>query len=73
MRATLIIPAAGRGRRMGGGTPKVYRLLRGVPVLLRTLRRTAAQEIRHMALKGNRLRRMDGDHAPSRRGDARLR
>lgn len=29
----LIIPAAGNGTRMGGGTPKQYRLLAGKPVL----------------------------------------
>ena len=37
MRVSLIIPAAGRGRRMGGGVPKAYRLLRGTPLLLRSL------------------------------------
>jgi 2-C-methyl-D-erythritol 4-phosphate cytidylyltransferase len=37
-----ILPAAGFGTRMGGESPKQYRLLDGVPVLLFTLRRLAA-------------------------------
>lgn len=34
---SLIIPAAGMGKRMGTKTPKPYLLLKGVPVLERTL------------------------------------
>ena len=37
-----ILPAAGFGTRMGGDSPKQFRLLDGVPVLLFTLRRLAA-------------------------------
>ena len=37
MRVSLIIPAAGKSLRMGGGIPKIYRPLKGVPVLLRSL------------------------------------
>lgn len=37
MRISLIIPAAGKSRRMGGGVPKIHRPLKGVPVLLRSL------------------------------------
>lgn len=32
-----VVPAAGSGRRMGGGSPKQFLLLGGVPVLVRTL------------------------------------
>ena len=35
-----ILPAAGFGTRMGGESPKQFRLLDGVPVLLFTLRAT---------------------------------
>jgi 2-C-methyl-D-erythritol 4-phosphate cytidylyltransferase len=37
-----ILPAAGFGTRMGADSPKQYRLLDGVPVLIFTLRRLAA-------------------------------
>ena len=37
-----IVPAAGFGTRMGGESPKQFRLLDGVPLLLFTLRRLAA-------------------------------
>jgi len=40
---TAIIPAAGSGRRMGGGTPKQFQPLAGVPVLIHTLRLFAAE------------------------------
>lgn len=35
---SVIIPAAGSGKRMGGGTAKQFLPLRGVPVLVRTVR-----------------------------------
>lgn len=35
----LVVPAAGRGRRLGGDRPKQYRLLEGRPVLAHTLSR----------------------------------
>ncbi|HEY7636780.1 MAG TPA: 2-C-methyl-D-erythritol 4-phosphate cytidylyltransferase [Gemmatimonadales bacterium] len=34
----VVLVAAGRGTRLGGGTPKQYHVLAGVPVLLRALR-----------------------------------
>jgi 2-C-methyl-D-erythritol 4-phosphate cytidylyltransferase len=34
----VVIVAAGQGTRLGGGTPKQYRLLAGVPLLLRAVR-----------------------------------
>lgn len=37
MRTTIIIPAAGSGQRFGGGLPKQYRLLGGIPVIVRTV------------------------------------
>ncbi|MDR0788484.1 MAG: 2-C-methyl-D-erythritol 4-phosphate cytidylyltransferase [Gemmatimonadota bacterium] len=37
-RVAAVVVAAGSGRRLGGGTPKQYRPLAGVPVLLRALR-----------------------------------
>jgi 2-C-methyl-D-erythritol 4-phosphate cytidylyltransferase len=37
-----ILPAAGLGTRMGGDSPKQFRLLDGVPVLVFTLRRLAS-------------------------------
>src|SRR5882724_5715940 len=37
-----ILPAAGMGTRMGGESPKQFRLLDGVPLLIFTLRRLAA-------------------------------
>src|SRR3954469_18096356 len=40
-----ILPAAGFGTRMGGDSPKQFRLLDGVPVLVFTLRRLAASPL----------------------------
>lgn len=37
MKATVLIPAAGQGRRMGGARNKQYLELRGKPILARTL------------------------------------
>jgi 2-C-methyl-D-erythritol 4-phosphate cytidylyltransferase len=34
---SVVIPAGGRGRRMGGKTPKQFLLLGGVPILERTI------------------------------------
>jgi 2-C-methyl-D-erythritol 4-phosphate cytidylyltransferase len=36
-RAAVVIVAAGRGVRAGGGLPKQYRMLRGKPVLAHTV------------------------------------
>ncbi|MFQ3787952.1 2-C-methyl-D-erythritol 4-phosphate cytidylyltransferase [Halomonas sp. A29] len=38
-RLWLVVPAAGRGRRMGAGLPKQYLMLDGLPVLAHTLAR----------------------------------
>jgi 2-C-methyl-D-erythritol 4-phosphate cytidylyltransferase len=37
-----VVPAAGRGARLGGERPKQYQLVDGVPLLLRTLERLAS-------------------------------
>lgn len=37
MSVTAVVPAAGLGHRVGGAVPKQFRLLRGVPILTRTL------------------------------------
>jgi 2-C-methyl-D-erythritol 4-phosphate cytidylyltransferase len=44
MTVLAIIPAAGMGVRMGGGTPKQFLSLDGVPVFVHTLRKFAASE-----------------------------
>jgi 2-C-methyl-D-erythritol 4-phosphate cytidylyltransferase len=38
MKTIVIIPAGGAGRRMGGGIPKQYLSLAGIPILVHTLR-----------------------------------
>lgn len=43
-----VVPAAGVGRRMGGGIPKQYRSLRGRPVIAHALARLAA----HARIRG---------------------
>lgn len=42
MSLSAIIVAAGSGQRLGGGLPKQYRMLGGVPLLTRAVRRIAA-------------------------------
>jgi 2-C-methyl-D-erythritol 4-phosphate cytidylyltransferase len=44
MSVLAIIPAAGLGVRMGGGTPKQFLSLEGVPIFIHTLRKFAASE-----------------------------
>ena len=39
MRVVALIPAAGRGRRMGADRPKAFLLLRGLPLLVHTLQK----------------------------------
>jgi 2-C-methyl-D-erythritol 4-phosphate cytidylyltransferase len=47
----VVLVAAGQGSRLGGTTPKQYRLLRGVPILLRSLRPfTAHPEVAQVAV-----------------------
>src|SRR6185437_16334529 len=41
-RTIAILPAAGIGTRMGSESPKQFRLLQGVPIIVFTLRRLAA-------------------------------
>jgi 2-C-methyl-D-erythritol 4-phosphate cytidylyltransferase len=38
MKTLAIIPAGGAGKRMGGGTPKQYLSLSGIPIIIHTLR-----------------------------------
>ena len=40
----VLVPAAGRGERLGPGSPKALRVLRGDPLLLHAVRRIAAAE-----------------------------
>lgn len=42
MRIAAIVPAAGRGERLGPGTPKALRELSGVPILVHAVRAVAA-------------------------------
>jgi 2-C-methyl-D-erythritol 4-phosphate cytidylyltransferase len=44
MSVLAIIPAAGAGVRMGGGTPKQFLALDGVPIFVHTLRKFVASE-----------------------------
>ncbi len=44
MNVLAIIPAAGVGLRMGGGTPKQFLSLEGVPIFVHTLRKFVAAE-----------------------------
>lgn len=44
MSVLAIIPAAGAGLRMGGGTPKQFLSLEGVPIFVHTLRKFAASD-----------------------------
>jgi 2-C-methyl-D-erythritol 4-phosphate cytidylyltransferase len=47
----VVLVAAGQSTRLGGGTPKQYRLLQGVPVLLHALRHfTGHPEVREVAV-----------------------
>ncbi len=45
MSVLAIIPAAGAGLRMGGGTPKQFLSLEGVPIFIHTLRKFVASEV----------------------------
>jgi 2-C-methyl-D-erythritol 4-phosphate cytidylyltransferase len=44
-RVAAIVPAAGRGERLGPGTPKALRLLGGVPLLVHAVRSLAAARL----------------------------
>ena len=45
MSVVAIIPAAGAGLRMGGGTPKQFLSLEGIPIFVHTLRKFAATPV----------------------------
>ena len=59
MSVLAIIPAAGAGLRMGGGTPKQFLSLEGVPIFVHTLRKFAASEVIDEIVLGVRPDDMD--------------
>ncbi|HEV2350330.1 MAG TPA: 2-C-methyl-D-erythritol 4-phosphate cytidylyltransferase [Terriglobia bacterium] len=64
MSVLAIIPAAGVGIRMGGGTPKQFLSLEGVPIFVHTLRKfVAADPIDEifLALRAEDMNRVTGD------------
>ena len=66
MSVLAIIPAAGLGVRMGGGTPKQFLSLEGIPIFIHTLRKFAASEAVHdviLALRPDDMERVDADVA----------
>ena len=50
MRVNAVIVAAGEGKRMGGEAPKPFLLLGGCPILLHTLNRFAASQVRKVVV-----------------------
>lgn len=54
-----IIPAAGLGVRMGGGTPKQFLALEGVPIFVHTLRKFVAADSIDEIFLGLRLEEME--------------
>ena len=64
MSVLAIIPAAGVGIRMGGGTPKQFLSLEGVPIFVHTLRKFVAAETIDeifLALRAEDMDRVLGD------------
>lgn len=64
MSVLAIIPAAGVGIRMGGGTPKQFLSLEGVPIFVHTLRKFAAADAIHeifLALRAEDMERAQRD------------
>src|SRR5438046_5909224 len=64
MSVVAIIPAAGVGIRMGGGTPKQFLSLEGVPIFVHTLRKFVAAEVIDeifLALRAEDMGRVLGD------------
>ena len=59
MSTLAIIPAAGMGLRMGGGTPKQFLSLEGVPVFVHTLKKFADSEAIDEIFLGVRPEEMD--------------
>ena len=50
MRAAAIVPAAGRGERLGPGVPKALRLLGGVPLLVHATRALVRARLVHLVV-----------------------
>jgi 2-C-methyl-D-erythritol 4-phosphate cytidylyltransferase len=64
MSVLAIIPAAGVGVRMGGGTPKQFLSLEGVPIFVHTLRKFVAADVIgeiFLALRAEDMDRVLGD------------
>jgi len=64
MSVLAIIPAAGVGVRMGGGTPKQFLALEGVPIVVHTLRKFAASDaidLIYLALRSDDMERARHD------------
>ena len=64
MSVLAIIPAAGVGIRMGGGTPKQFLSLEGVPIFVHTLRKFVASDAIDeifLALRAEEMERVDKD------------
>ena len=59
MNVLAIIPAAGTGIRMGGGTPKQFLSLEGVPIFVHTLRKFVACEAVDEIILGLREEEME--------------
>lgn len=69
MKVLAIIPAAGMGVRMGGGTPKQFLSLEGIPVFVHTLRKFAASEAIDgifLALRPEEMERVRRELEPER-------
>src|SRR3972149_2178430 len=64
MSVLAIIPAAGVGLRMGGGTPKQFLSLEGVPIFIHTLRKFATSDAIDeilLSLRSEDMERAQGD------------
>lgn len=69
MSTLAIIPAAGAGVRMGGGTPKQFLSLEGVPIFVHTLRKFVASpaiDELYLALRAEDMERAKKDIDPER-------
>jgi 2-C-methyl-D-erythritol 4-phosphate cytidylyltransferase len=59
MSVLAIIPAAGMGVRMGGGTPKQFLSLEGVPIFVHTLRKFVSSDVVDEIFLGLRVEDME--------------
>ncbi len=59
MSVLAIIPAAGMGVRMGGGTPKQFLSLEGVPIFVHTLRKFVSSDAMDEIFLGLRAEDME--------------